>query len=299
MSYECFVPRKFRPAAQAVIHQVNTIIGEYAEQGFTLTVRQVHYQRVSRGLVENTAKAYNHLKGLLSAARLAGLVDWDAIEDRTRSVRNHTWWSSPASLIEAAADQYRENVWAGQRYRPQVWVEKDALVGVIEPACTRWRVPYFPHRGNNSQTLQYQSGKQFAQQLSQGLIPVVLHLADHDPNGLDMTRDNRDRLAMFAGQGVQVQRLALNRDQIDRYNPPVNFAKESDSRFAAYSAEHGQHSWELDALSPTIIDTLINDAIAALVDNATWQQAEDDERARKAMMAKVADRWSEIEQLVQ
>jgi hypothetical protein len=81
------------------------------------------------------------------------------------------------------------------------------LLGVIEDACTEFRVPYFAHRGNNSQTLQYQAGKRFAAYLDQGLIPVVLHLADHDPNGIDMTRDNRERLKLYARDDVEVTRL--------------------------------------------------------------------------------------------
>ncbi len=172
MTVETFLPRKFHDKTMAVIEQINAVVREYQAKDFQLTVRQVHYQRVARGLSENTPKAYNQLKGLLSAARLAGLVDWEAIEDRTRHVREHSFWKTPAEIIDSAAASYREDLWEGQLYRPQVWIEKDALVGVIEPVCNRWRVPFFPHRGNNSQTLQYQSGKLFAEQLSQGLIPI-------------------------------------------------------------------------------------------------------------------------------
>ena len=104
---------------------------------------------------------------------------------------------SPDHIISEDAEVYREDLWGGQRYRPEVWIEKDALIGVIEGVCTELRVPYFAHRGNNSQTLQYQAGKRFAGYLDHGLIPLVLHLADHDPNGIDMTRDNIERLALY------------------------------------------------------------------------------------------------------
>ena len=93
-----------------------------------------------------------------------------------------------------------------------------------------------------------------------------------------MTRDNRDRLAMFAQQGVEVRRLALNIDQVERYRPPPNFAKGTDSRFEAYAAEFGQECWELDALNPTVIADLIRMEVEGLIDVETWNSALAQER---------------------
>jgi hypothetical protein len=121
---------------------------------------------------------------------------------------------------------------------------------VIEDVCTEFRVPYFAHRGNNSQTLQYEAGKRFAEFFDHGLIPVVLHLADHDPKGIDMTRDNRERLALYARDEVEVRRIALNMDQVRQHAPPPNFAKETDTLFGAYVERFGtEECWELDAPS--------------------------------------------------
>ena len=130
--------------------------------------------------------------------------------------------------------------------------------------CNEFRLPYFACRGNNSESEQYKAGKRFEAHLANGLTPVVLHLGDHDPNGLDMTRDNRDRLAMFARQGVEVRRLALNMDQIERYRPPPNPAKETDTRYAAYAKQFGRECWELDALVPTVIANLIPTEVGKL-----------------------------------
>jgi hypothetical protein len=69
--------------------------------------------------------------------------------------------------------------------------------------------------------------------LDQGLIPLVLHLADHDPNGIDMTRDNIERLALYAHTDIEVRRIALNMDQINRYRPPPSFVKEGDTALPA------------------------------------------------------------------
>ena len=122
----------------------------------------------------------------------------------------------PGSHHRAVANQYREDIWADQIHRPEVWVEKAALLGVVAPICDEFRVPYFAHIGNNSQSEQYKAGKRFAGLFDQGLIPLVLHLADHDPNGIDMTRDNTERLALYARQDVEVRRIALNIDQVRR-----------------------------------------------------------------------------------
>jgi hypothetical protein len=267
MSAEVFITLRMHAATLDVVEQANVIIAEYLAQGFALSLRQLFYQMVSRALLDNSFKEYKRLGVIVRDGRNGGLIDWDAIEDRARIVNTHSSWDSPADIIGSAADAYKTDWWRDQRYRPEVWIEKNALIGVIEGVCTDLRVPYFATIGNNSQTLQYQAGKRFAQYFGQGLIPVVLHLADHDPNGIDMTRDVRDRLALYARQPVEVRRVALNLDQVRQHNPPPNFAKESGTRFEGYVTTFGtRECWELDALSPTVIADLIRDEIEALID---------------------------------
>jgi len=167
MTTEVFIPYKPHAATLRVVEQANAIINEYLAQGFALTLRQLFYQFVARALLENTFKEYKRLGVIVRDARNGGLIDWDAVEDRTREVNNHTSWESPSGIIRAAAHQYREDLWATQHYRPEVWIEKNALIGVIEGVCTELRVPYFATIGNNSQTLQYQAGKRFAEYFDQ------------------------------------------------------------------------------------------------------------------------------------
>ena len=194
MAYEIFESRNFRASTLAMIAQVNTIIGEYDALGFLLTLRQTFYQCVSRNWIGNTKNDYRKLGEAIKNGQRAGLIDWDAIEDRTRNVRSTLTFDDPADRIRRAALSYSEDLWLGQEYRPEVWIEKDALVGVIEGVCRQFRVAYFSCRGNVSEPEMYAAGKRFEMQLALGLTPVVLHLGDHDPNGLDMTRDIRERL---------------------------------------------------------------------------------------------------------
>ena len=156
MSTEVFIPYKPHSATLVVIDRANAIIDEYLAQNFKLTLRQLFYQFVARDYIENTMRQYKTLGRIIRNARDGGLINWDAVEDRTREVHNHVFWDDPADRIRRAAGFYREDLWANQRYRPEVWIEKDALLNVIEGICTEYRVPYFAHRGNNSQTLQYQ-----------------------------------------------------------------------------------------------------------------------------------------------
>jgi hypothetical protein len=249
---------------------------------------------VSRDLIANKQSEYKRLGSIVNDARLAGEIDWDAIEDRTRNRSVPPSWSSPQQIMQIVAEQYQEDPWRDQRWSPEVWIEKDALIGVVEPVCNRNRVPYFACRGYTSQSEAYAAGKRFAAARRRGKRPIVLHLGDHDPSGLDMTRDNADRLKMFAGQEVQVRRLALNMDQIQLYRPPPNPAKDTDIRFEKYQEEHGDESWELDALEPTVIDRLIQDELDTLIHREKWDEAMAAEEERKSVLAAMSDRYDDI-----
>jgi hypothetical protein len=296
---EKFIDKTFRKSSVRIIEQANSIIAEYQRMGFSLTLRQLYYQFVARALIENKQTEYKRLGEIINDARLAGLIDWNAIEDRTRNVRVVNMWDQPEDVIQASAEQYRENPWDNQRYRPEVWIEKDALVGVIEPICNRMRVPFFACRGYTSQSEQWRAGRRFAGTIREGKRPLILHLGDHDPSGLDMARDNSDRLAMFARQGVMVNRLALNMDQVEEYNPPPNPAKESDSRFSGYRDEHGDESWELDALDPPVIEALIQAALDDVIDYGQWQEDMQREEDRRDVLQAIANRWDDVTAFIQ
>ena len=202
-------------------------------------------------------------------------------------------------MISGFAPRYREDLWARQSYRPEVWVEKDALLGVIEDVCSEFRVPYFATRGNASATLVYEAGKRFAKYAGQGLTPLVLHLADHDPNGIDMTRDLEERLARYARQEIEVRRIALIMAQVRRYRPPPNFVKEGDSRTEDYRAQFGtDECWELDALSPTVIATLIRHEVEGLIEAKAWKRAQAGEKRARKLLITAAENWDRIKQVL-
>lgn len=293
----CYIPKKFNDEHKSLIKTANEIITDYHEQGYDLTLRQVYYQMVARDIIPNNMKSYKRLGGVIDDARLAGLIDWTAIVDRTRNLRSLSHWEEPGDIIKSAARGYHIDKWATQSHRPEVWVEKDALVGVIGQVCERWDVPYFSCRGYTSSSEMWLASQRLKSCSRKGQTPIIFHLGDHDPSGKDMTRDIDDRLTLFMG-GLGVERLALNIEQIELYSPPPNPAKITDSRAAKYMEEFGDDSWELDALEPSVIDALIEENIQAILDQEEWDEAVSQEEIARKSLQQAADRWDEVVEML-
>lgn len=283
-----YVERNFRAKSLQMIETANQIIAEFHAQGFDLTLRQLYYQFVARDLIPNNQKEYDNLGSLINDARLAGLIDWNAIIDRTRNVKKNSHWESPGAIVEACSEKYQIDKWEAQRHRVEVWIEKDALVGVIESVCRKLDVPFFSCRGYTSQSEMWTAAQRLIEWQSLDYVPIIIHLGDHDPSGLDMSRDIEDRLSMFCRNPIEVRRIALNRDQIRRYNPPPNPAKLTDCRAQGYIAEHGGSSWELDALDPKVITGLITREIDSLRDDELFESRLALEGEHRDQLKKVA-----------
>jgi hypothetical protein len=279
---EEYRPIQFQSKTLARIEQANAILAEYTAAGLRVILRQLFYQHVARGLIPNTVDEYKHLSRDMVHARDAGLSDWDAIDDRSREFCSPASWRNPDDFLSSVVPQYAEDLWVTQKYYPVVMIEKDALVGVIEPVCSRLRVPYFAIRGNVSQIPIRDAGMRMADVIEDGRIPVVLYLGDHDPSGIDITRDLEERLNLYARQEIEVRRIALTMKQIRRYRLPPNPAKESDTNLTKYVREFGTHEcWELDALSPTVLEELISTSVTAMIDEKQWAAAERRERQNR------------------
>jgi len=297
-----YIKKRFSESSKAVIAYAHQICEDYAAQGFDLTLRQLYYQFVARGLLPNQQREYNRLGKVINNARMAGRLDWDYIVDRTREMKQRAHWTDPGGVIQSAARSYGINQWEGQPNRVEVWIEKDALVGVIERVCKSLDVPYFSCRGYTSQSEMWRAAMRLIEYAQAGHEPVILHLGDHDPSGIDMTRDIRDRLTLFMKthwqDAPEVRRIALTKAQVLQYNPPPNPTKTTDSRAQDYIAEHGYESWELDALDPVTMADLIEVEVKALMDVSLWEDKvakEDDDRS---LLVEVADRWGEVQQFV-
>jgi hypothetical protein len=296
MSRQQFIDWNPNQRSIGLVGIANAICADYARQGFDLTLRQLYYQFVARGHIPNTMKSYKSLGGIIDQARLGGLLDWNYIVDRTRNVyRTDGADDDPAQAIADAARDYALTLWEDQPNHVEVWVEKEALAGVVQQAASQVGVNYFACRGYVSQSEMHSAGNRFRRYGQRDKTNYIVHLGDHDPSGIDMTRDIEDRLLMFAGPHCPIiKRVALNMDQIEQYRPPPNPAKSTDSRYGGYLAEYGDESWELDALDPATLSALITSTVLELRDETLWNAAYARQETDREQLQTISDRWHEI-----
>lgn len=300
-------------ATQAMILKANEVISEMRAQGYTLTLRQLYYQFVARGWLANKQQNYKRLGDILNKSRLAGLIDWDSIEDRIRVMRERAHWEHPNDVIKSAAHSWGMDLWKGQSYRPEVWIEKDALASVAERVCVKWDVPLLVCRGYTSQSAMKEAADRFVDWLNgraavpansdsgraaeEGRAPaqpIVFYLGDHDPSGIQMAHDINGRLRMFTGQNNILRRIALTMKQVEQFNPPPNPAKETDSRYKQYVDEFGEECWELDALHPKFIAQTIEKAIKSVVELEQWKARQALQEAHRSDIQNAADHWPKV-----
>lgn len=279
----------------ARLMMINSIITEYQANGYKLTLRQLYYQLVSREVIPNQQKEYAKLSTLLKEGRMGGIVDWDAIEDRLRTPECPSSWNSPMEILDSAIRSYACPRQDGQSVYMEVWVEKDALSGVLSRVTEQYHVPIVVNRGYSSVSAMYDAFNRFHRAVDREQAIKILYLGDHDPSGIDMIRDVEDRILEFfwgyfsndqdqeedeqftndykknwmrevGNLDFEVIPIALTRAQIQQYNPPRNPAKITDPRATEYIRLNGDSSWEVDALRPEVLDQLLHDAIQEHLD---------------------------------
>lgn len=288
-----YITKVFRPETLRMIAVANTIIEDYLEQGLVLTLRQLYYRFVAADLIPNTQRAYKKLGSVVNDGRLAGLIDWEAIEDRGRAPILREHWENPGEIILTAAKAYRIDKWQEQENYVEVWVEKAALEAVVDLACKPLDVSCFSCRGYTSQSEMWRAAERFKEQEAILKRCIIIHLGDHDPSGLDMTRDIRDRLNSVFGVSVLVDRLALNMYQVEEFKPPPNPAKLTDSRAAGYCKEFGPNSWELDALEPSVLQDMIQSNIRQWLDEELFLKYAHREENERRELIHEAEEWGD------
>lgn len=289
---------RFKPETLELIDKINSVIDEYVNEGFKLTVRQLYYQLVARDYIPNNERSYKQITGVINDARLAGVMDWDMIEDRTRAFERRNHWDNPGQILNAVASQYHQDLWERQPTRAFVIIEKEALASVFEGVCHEMDVPMLAARGYPSvSVLREFAVNDIIPAAQNGQDVLLLHFGDHDPSGIDMTRDLLERLELFTddfmeGQTLSLERIALNMDQVRKYKPPPNPAKTTDARFANYQAEHGNKSWELDALSPSVLADLVRSNLEPYIDQERWDAVLDEINNHKTTLRKLAAKYN-------
>lgn len=265
---------------------INNIIEEYQEDGYVLTLRQLYYQLVTRDIVPNKQSEYSKLSTLLKEGRMAGIVDWDAIEDRLRKPQKPASFDSPIDILEAAINQYALPRQEGQNTYIEVWVEKDALSGVLKRITEKYHIPILVCRGYSSASAMFDSYQRFKEAYNQNQAIKVIYLGDFDPSGEDMVRDIKDRTMEFIMGDMRfdteyeaevdfkfsISKIALTTEQIRKYNPPPNPAKMTDPRAKDFVKKHGATSWEVDALRPEVLNKILEDSIKEHLDEDMFHE---------------------------
>lgn len=289
---EAFEDWNPKPESARRLRQIADVLVEYKRMDIKLTLRQLFYQLVSRNIIANTQREYKNLGNLLSRARLAGIIDWDVIEDRGRQVEQASEWDSIQDVVKSAVSAFRLPRWAEQPDYVEVWCEKQALSSVIERICRELHVPMMINKGYSSQSAMYESSKRIENDRN-GREACIIYLGDFDPSGEDMVRDIRARMEQFQAS-VHVKKLALTPDQVTTYKLPPNPLKTdtlgnlTDSRGHGFAAEHGNQSYEVDALPPEVLQKMVRNAIMEHMDLDLYARVKKEEERLKKKLIVVA-----------
>lgn len=309
----CYTPKRFEPRTLRAILQADAILKEYADQGFILTLRSLYYKFVARGLfpddrkwrwsgkrwvrdkkgTKNAQPNYIWLKKLCTDGRLSGYIDWSHMVDNTRSLEALQSYDGIQSALKTWASWYHTDMWASQKYRPEVWVEKDAVAGFVRGVCQENDVPFFSCRGYTSLSEMWRASMRLRQNMDDDHQPFIIHFGDHDPSGIDMSRDITNRLQSTFMADCAFLRVALTMEQVEAFNPPLpcDPAKITDSRYQAYVKRFGDDSWELDAIEPAKFRELIESQLKLIVNKAQWKRDLADEEDKRAELSKLAENY--------
>jgi len=221
---------------------INGIISEYQKQGYVLSLRQLYYQLVSRDIIPNKQAEYAKLSTLLKEGRMAGIVDWAAIEDRTRQPYSPAAFDSPEEILDIAIRQFQLPRQAGQSQYVEVWVEKDALSGVLKRVTAPYHVPILVNKGYGSASAMFDAYERFRKAIKAGQKCTILYLGDYDPSGIDMIRDVKTRvLEMLMNDNYLCDTIAyeaLEKDEEEKENTGYFLRHMLEDEYNDYSDEN-------------------------------------------------------------
>jgi len=270
------------PATRELLDEVLRILAGYAQQ---ITVRQLYYRLVAAHVIPNNLASYKRLVGFLTRWRKSGDLDPAVFVDLTREPDPPRTWADLATFLERVRESYHRDRWEGQGIRPAVWIEKEALATVFEPVCREFGVLLQVCRGYPSLSCLVEASHRRER---------ILYFGDFDPTGVDISRNIREELEETWGAEVKLDVIALTKDQAEERELPWDYAKATDSRTKGFLADYGiDHTWELDALPPDVLETMVREAIQGeITDQEAWDQ--DGEREEEEC-EKLAEIISEFE----
>ena len=164
MKQQYLEPKNWSGKKREIFENIIRVVDDFSSQGYRMTLRQLYYQLVSQDIIPNRQSEYAKLSTLLTEARMYGLIDWNFIEDRTRVPKRHGQWDDINDIVQSAIKQYRRDRWNDQDNYLEVWVEKDALSGVLLPITEKYHVHLMVNRGYSSASAMHESALRFIEQ---------------------------------------------------------------------------------------------------------------------------------------
>jgi hypothetical protein len=248
-----------------------------------MTTRQVFYQAENRELVPKTEPGYSKVQRQLLNARRADVVPYEWVADHTRWMRKPTTFNSIEDFLKRSQDAYRRSVWASQPDYVEIWIEKDALAGVIAPITERWDVPLMVTRGFTSESFAYSAAESIKEN---GKPTYIYYFGDHDPSGVHISVDLEKKLRGFLSTTdipFHFSRVAILDHQISQHNLPTRPTKMSDTRAKNWDGE----SVELDALRADVLREMVEHAITGHIDHSLFERTMAIERAERETLRNV------------
>jgi hypothetical protein len=255
-------PIKRPRRTQAAIRELRDLLLEVVREDQPMTVRQVFYRLVSLGAIPKSEAEY---KGtvcrLLADLRLEGAMPFEWIADNTRWMRKPRTYSSLEEALWITAQAYRRDLWESMDAYVEIWLEKDALAGVLYEETTAWDVPLMVTRGYPSLSYLHVA----AESIRYTRKPTwIYYFGDYDPSGQDIPRNVEDRLRKFAPDAeIYFELVAVTPEQILRFNLPTRPTKLSDTRSKGFIGE----SVELDAIPPAVLREMVSENITRHIDS--------------------------------
>lgn len=318
---EAFIRKRFNTKSRSLLSKIAEIVESYAADGYDLSLRQLYYLLAGAGHLKKSGeegkKAYKNLGNLVSDARLAGLIDWDMIRDRGRVPSIPGRSEDIPKIVEGMKWHFKVDMWANQNCYVECFVEKQSLDNVLEPLCWQLDIPFSSNKGYSSSSAYYDASKRFLRAANMGKELHLIYLGDHDPSGVDMTRDTDDRFTLFVEstqtgeifqdaqttaqivahvdpRPIQIHRVALNMQQVRDMRLIPGFGNDKDSRMGDYYRQFGtKNIWELAAVEPRTMVGIVRDAVEALIDPETWDEDKAREDKGRADLQAFADSYGQ------
>ncbi|QGY04793.1 hypothetical protein MMSR116_24965 [Methylobacterium mesophilicum SR1.6/6] len=286
-------PTKRARRSKAAVTDLKQVIYDIVAADHPMTVRQIYYQLVQRSVIEKTEAEYQQtVVRLLTSMRIDGELPFHWIVDHTRRRQVTRTYSSIAEAADDTATFYRRSALRDSPAYIEIWVEKDALSGIMWDPTSTYDVPLLSSKGMPSLTFLHSTAEQIRREWQVRRRPSYIYqFGDHDPTGALIPRTIESRLREFCpGIDFTVERVALTERQIKEHRLPTRPTKRDGNRHAK---DFEGESVELDALPPRVLKGMVREAIERHISPVALAALRVAERSERDLLRAWGEQFSE------